>query len=592
MHLGLSLPAPDRSLSPRTGWGRAHWEAVADHLVDGILRHRSPGGALLRPPGRVSWSGEVSDGLEGFARSFLLASFRLVGAGGEDPRGWLGRYAEGVGAGAGGVEPWPAIVDRGQALVEAASLVIGLRLTREWLWERLDDAVRQRVVSWLSGALRAQPVDNNWWLFSVLVADFLESVGAGSRAGDELVARGLERVESFYVGGGWYSDGPNRSFDYYNGWAMHFYLGLRGYLFGAGDAGHVERLRVFLGDYVGFFDDDGGMIHFGRSLTYRVASVAPLWLGALLGASPCGAGETRRIASGTLRHFVERRAIRDGVWTAGWYGAHEATLQAYSGSASPYWAAKGFLGLVLPADHPVWTECETDTRGAEVRSLPGPGFLLHGGGAARLVNHGSDHPGDPLYDRIAYSSRTGPTVGSAGGAADNTFAVLVGGEWRGRSSLEPVGIGVDWAASRHVVGGVVVDAVSVVRGGSEVRVHRVSEVASVRHSGWALVAAESVVSGDAVETSGEGMSASLVGLSGYAGASAVTAVDGTAFGAPAVVPVLEGVGDVFVCRVALWGGELPLRAKAVRVGDGVRIMWEDGAVHDVSFDGMVVRGVG
>ncbi|XVV01098.1 DUF2264 domain-containing protein [Actinosynnema sp. CA-248983] len=456
MHPAPSLPAPDPSLT----WGRAQWEAVADHLVDGILAHRSPRGAFLRPPGRTSWSGPESDGLEGFARSFLLAAFRLAGASGADPRGWLPRYAEGFDAGTSD-EPWPAIVDRGQPLVEAASLVIGLRLTREWLWERLPDPVRQRVADWLRAGVRVEPVDNNWWLFSVLVADFLESIGIDD--GVPVRERGLARVESFYVGRGWYSDGPNRSFDYYNGWAMHFYLGLRSYLFG--HLFDASRLVSFLGDHVHFFDHDGGMIHFGRSLTYRVASVAPLWLGTLLDVSPVPAGETRRIAGATLKHFVARGAIRDGVWTAGWYGPHEPTLQAYSGSASPYWAAKGFLGLVLPAGHPVWTEPETLTVHTRPVSLPEPGFLLHraaGDGTARLVNHGSaGHPGDPLYDRVAYSSRTGPTVEPA----DNTFAVLVDGVWCGRAGLEPTGIGADWAASRHVAAPrVVVDAVSVVRG--------------------------------------------------------------------------------------------------------------------------------
>ncbi|MFI9814964.1 DUF2264 domain-containing protein [Saccharothrix variisporea] len=583
MHPALTLPEPERPLNPYTGWGRAHWEAVADHLVDGVLRFRSPGGAFLRPPGRTSWSGPASDGLEGFARSFLLAAFRLAGARGEDPRGWLTSYAEGFDAGT-SREPWPLIVDRGQPLVEAASLVIGLRLTRPWLWDRLDESVRQRVVEWLSAGVRVEPVDNNWWLFSVLVADFLESVGVDD--GGPVRERGLARVESFYVGRGWYSDGPNRSFDYYNGWAMHFYLGLRSYLFG--HAFDASRLVSFLGDHVHFFDHTGGMIHFGRSLTYRVASVAPLWLGTLLGVSPVSPGETRRIASATLEHFVTRGAIRDGVWTAGWYGPHEPTLQAYSGSASPYWAAKGFLGLVLPPDHPAWTSPEVLTDDVEVVALPEPGFLLHrapGDGTARLVNHGStDHPGDPLYDRIAYSSRTGPTVAPA----DNTFAVLVDGEWCGRPALEPTGIGPDWAASRHVAAGVVVDAVSVVRGSSEVRIHRTPPGSTVRATGWALTSTSTaIVSGLDVRVTAGGMVAELSGLLGYDSAEALDAPEGTAFGKPAIVPALHGTGDLFVCRVAL-GETAPPTATAERTDRGVRITWQDGTTHTVDLDDLSV----
>ena len=52
----LSLPPLDRSRATRTGWGRAHWEALADHLLDARGAHaeeieagpRQP--AFLRAP--------------------------------------------------------------------------------------------------------------------------------------------------------------------------------------------------------------------------------------------------------------------------------------------------------------------------------------------------------------------------------------------------------------------------------------------------------------------------------------------------------------------------------------------------------------
>ena len=62
---------------------RAHWEAIADALLAGVQRFATPRRALLHlPGGRPSMHGRVSDGLEGYARSFLLAAFRLRGAGG------------------------------------------------------------------------------------------------------------------------------------------------------------------------------------------------------------------------------------------------------------------------------------------------------------------------------------------------------------------------------------------------------------------------------------------------------------------------------------------------------------------------------
>lgn len=92
----LELPADDRILSPYTGYTRAHWETTADLLLAAALRYATPGHALIDLPGLPSQSGVRSDGLEGFARTFLLAAFRTAGASGKDPHGFLERYTAGL----------------------------------------------------------------------------------------------------------------------------------------------------------------------------------------------------------------------------------------------------------------------------------------------------------------------------------------------------------------------------------------------------------------------------------------------------------------------------------------------------------------
>jgi hypothetical protein len=64
--------------------------------------------------GAVSAQGVRTDGIGGFARTFLLAAFRYVGEGGDDPHGHLARYVNGVVAGTGRVgrddaESYPVI---------------------------------------------------------------------------------------------------------------------------------------------------------------------------------------------------------------------------------------------------------------------------------------------------------------------------------------------------------------------------------------------------------------------------------------------------------------------------------------------------
>ena len=298
----MPTPPENRELSPYTGWTRAHWETTADRLLLAVRPYASPRGGLIGLPGpRPSWSGVRSDGLEGFARTFLLAAFRVAGAHGGDPHGHLARYAEGLTAGteaadAGrsgteavdGPDTWPLTTDVRQAIVESASVALGLRLTRPWLWDTLDDRTRQRTVDWLLPALEPSPVDNNWWLFGLTVAGFLQDAGIETDRAAATIERSLARIDRWYLGQGWYSDGDNRAFDHYNAWALHFYPVLHAHL--SGDRELLDRygprLRAQLDDYVHLFDANGAPLPHGRSLTYRFAAAAAPWLGALTGHTP------------------------------------------------------------------------------------------------------------------------------------------------------------------------------------------------------------------------------------------------------------------------------------------------------------------
>ncbi|WP_214326274.1 DUF2264 domain-containing protein [Nonomuraea sediminis] len=571
----ISLPPEDRSLSPHTGWTRAHWEAVADALLAAVEPYRSADGSVIVfPGGRESIS--RCDGLEGYARTFLLAAFRVAGGG---PAELLEPYARGL---VKGPEVWQPIRDRSQPMVEAASIAISLWLTREHLWDRLDPAVRDGVTAYLADALRHEPVDNNWWLFTVMVGAFLGDQDA--------VERGLARIEPWYQGGGWYSDGDNRSFDHYNGWAMHLYPALLTHLTRTSPGRYGERLREFLRGYALMFDSEGGMLYQGRSVTYRFASAASLFAGALLDATPLEPGQTRRIASGVLRHFLEHDALSpEGLLTLGWYGPHEPSLQGYSGYASPYWASKAFLGLLLPPDHPVWTA--TEEPGPEgVVALPEPGFVVQNtGGVARVLNHGSrHHPGDPLYDRYAYSTRTGPTT--AGDIPDNHLAILQDGAWTPRGTIIPVGAGMlgdaAWASSTGTA-----ESLSVARGPVEVRIHRVPPGSLARQTGWALPHATAAVTGPSAVVTGDRLTSTLTSLYGGAEASSAEAPSGTAFGTPATVPVLEGVAeDGWVVSVATLTREPVTELPTATVAGHVTITWPDGLTQEFTAGGPAGSG--
>lgn len=588
---------------------RQEWEAVADRLLEAAWRWATPHGALLDLPGRPSKSGVRSDGLEGYARTFLAAAFRVAGADGKDPHGWLDRYAEGIEAGTrkpgrDDAESWPLIHDHSQPMVESASVAIGLRLTRPWLWDRLDADTRDRVADWLRDAVRHLPFPNNWYLFPFTVAGFLESVGRGDAETARARERALELLETWYRGQGWYSDGDGRAFDHYNGWALHLYPVLDAHL--AGEVTwHGARLREHLESFSLLFGADGAPIYFGRSLTYRFAAASAVALGAVTGHTPLTPGASRRLIGGCLRYFLDRGAIgEDGLLSLGWHRPHAETLQLYSGPASPYWASKAFVCLLAPTDHPLWTDVE-EPRPSEgpdrVLALPAPGFLVQSaGGVVRLHNHGSDHvrpdegesaaDGDPLYGRFAYSTRTGPTA--PGNVADNHFCVVIDGHRSVRRRIHPLGAahgdGWGWAASWHlpvfagdppIVPGLRVESVTVARGGDELRVHRVVGAppdSRVEETGWAT---------------GPGAQAVLVPLHGWRACEDVRAPQGTAFTPYASVPRLAAPAHGTAVFAALAVLEMPCQGDVEvteATPDAIELRWADGTLVRIAFDPLTV----
>ncbi|MFE4399344.1 DUF2264 domain-containing protein [Kitasatospora sp. NPDC056808] len=345
---------------------------------------------------------------------------------------------------------------------------------------------------------------------------------------------------------------------------------------GARAALYRERLHRFLAQYRWLFGPDGAVLHQGRSLSYRFACLAPFWLGALDGATPLTPGQTRRLASGVLRHFTERGAPDPrGLLPLGWYGEQSAAAQVYSSPGSPYAAAMGFLGLLLPAGHPVWTAPEEPLAGERAdltAALPVPGFLVHrtaADGLVRVLNHGSCYltappaveRDEPHYARLAYSTRTGPVIGPEAPRIDNHLALLLpDGTATRRERIHRLAVTDRYAASWHrplPPGGPVpgaapppVVSVSVPAGPWEIRVHGLRRPPGwgLREGGYALAAEaepETVLRelpGAAVRTApganGPGLVSAVLGLHGWTAAEVHRRERANAFGHRCAVPLL------------------------------------------------------
>ncbi|WP_349899180.1 DUF2264 domain-containing protein [Parafrigoribacterium soli] len=627
-------------------WSRAQWLGYADRLLSGVMAWASPGNARITPPGAEGGYGTAVDGLEGFARSFLLAGFRIAGERGQGLDELIDFYVKGIET---GVDPaasdrWVRLDEHPQAKVEAASIALILDLTREWIWERLDGLTRDRVIEYLSPVVgdTSYP-QTNWVWFRIVVQTFLRSVGGPWSERD--IADDLARHDSFIRQDGWLSDGDERSFDHYVGWALHLYPALWARMRGAAELAHgrterdVAALDRYLLDAVRLVGADGSPLIQGRSLIYRFAAAAPFWVGVIAEVPSLSPGLLRTAAGRVVSHFSDH-GVPDaqGLLTMGWHGPWRTLAQSYSGPASPYWAAKGLLGIALPADHPVWSapaEPLPIQLSDDIRSIRAAGWLVSAtqeDGIVRVTNHGTDHArqftmvGDsPLYARLGYSTATAPLLDAqAWNEPLEQSVCLVDGDGAAthRAAIENLGVRVQddeggrvgiaastslahWiapAAEQHRHGSGIEGEItvagrltvcSIIRGAWEVRLSLIESLREgvetsalrLRVGGWPLTGEPRahVDSGTAHLVAGATTSG-LYSLLGTATATAVRREDASPLGPAAVVPTLEyevTVGEWTGALVTLTGAPAVDRRSSLNLAtvEGAltaSIIWPDG----------------
>ena len=451
--VGSPWPAPLHS--------RADWTRLAHDLVAPALASQSPAGSEIRLAGATSWHGERADGLEAFARVFLLEA--LAGsADGSEQSPATNRMLQGIAAGVDpGPDRWIRASENSHALVEAASLCIGLWVGDHRLWRALSERTRQGVAEWLAECADLYGgLSNNWILFPFVISRFLASVGEAHPLGSQIEARTHERLQELYCGGGWYTDGGDSTFDYYNSFAFHSFPGIVAFLSGDEELkdAAAERLRLYLPELLALVSSTGAPVFFGRSMTYRFGVATPLSVAALLGVHVLPPSQLREVSARMIGHFVDLGALRQNhPLPTGWGRGGTDLVQDYSGPGASYWAAQLFTNLLLPDDHEYWAHGEPWSPPAAVTRLATPNFLVSpgtDGSIVRLANHGSFDtnvteikrgPDHPHYGRLAYSSATLPLAWIE--QPDSTFTVEAGEVAYRRGRIAAAGGDEDWASS-------------------------------------------------------------------------------------------------------------------------------------------------
>lgn len=626
--------------SLRAEWSRDDLLAYADRLLAAVRPWASENGARITLPGASGGYGIDVDGLEGFVRTFLLAGFRIAGARGEGVDDLIDFYSRGIEAGVDptGSDRWVRLDEHAQAKVEAASIALILDMTRPWIWDRLDQTTQRRMIDYLAPVVGDDSYPrNNWLWFRVVVQTFLRSVGGPWSRAD--IDRDLAQHDSFVREGGWMSDGDDRSYDHYVGWALHLYPVLWSQMQGAEElaGGRVEsdcaRLDMFLQDAIALVGADGSPLIQGRSLVYRFAAAAPYWAGIIAEVPSVPAAQLRRAASAIVRHFAVNGVPNDqGLLDLGWHGEWRRLAQNYSGPGSPYWASKGLLGIALPADHPVWS---APAQGLPVEStdvlrvVETPAWIISAttdDGIVRVINHGADHarPGDlvgdsPLYARLGYSTAASPLLNGDAWAEplEQSVALLhADGRATHRAGMRVRGIRRDgdaaiagseatahWitpaaAQTRHgsgITGEIEIAGTfttwSVVRGAWELRFVRMDRIepdaapTAVRIGGWAIAAdaVEDTVTVSTAAASARGRHSTVVRLTPGGVPSIENRRDASPLGAIASVPVITYpilTGEWIATAVHLSDTAAASRPSVRVDGDEVVIDWPDSSTTE------------
>jgi len=410
------------------------------------------------------YSAEIAN-MEGLSRA-LWGLFPLLAAGEETPLSakYIAAIKQGTDPHSAGY--WGETGPYDQRLVEMAAYGLGLALMRDRLLACFTPREQENLYAWLNQITDAEMPDSNWNYFAIVVQ--LGFKRAGLPWDRDAVERRFAMMEAYYLGDGWYADGPGRPKDYYISMAFHFYGLIYATLNAEDDPRRAtalrERAQLFAQDFIYMSAAGGESVPFGRSLTYRFAMVAFWSAVAFAELEVFTPGIVKGIVLRHLRWWLAQPIFdRDGILTLGFAYPNLVMCEDYNSPGSPYWALKVFLILALPEAHPFWQAEEQPLLTlAARRTIPHAGqILMHSessrhvcmlaSGQLELNNYVNT---EAKYTKFVYSSRFGFTIergryGIKHAACDSMLLLAEGDEYyRGRRGCEEVRVCDEYIFSR------------------------------------------------------------------------------------------------------------------------------------------------
>jgi len=256
-----------------------------------------------------------------------------------------------------------------QPLVDAAFFTHSFLRAPKQLWEPLDDQTKKRVIEELMFLRRVMPPYNNWLLFAAMIEIFFYSVG---EKWDPLrVDIAIRKHLEWYKGDGWYGDGPNFHFDYYNAFVIHSMMvdvleryTQAGYMKITEYETAVKRMQRYAVSLERMISPEGTFPPIGRSATYRIAAFQPLVHLALINKLPeeIKPAQVRCALTAVMKRMFEAPGTFDekGWLQLGFCGHQPMMADTYTSTGSLYLCTAGLIATGLPADHLFWTDEAAD----------------------------------------------------------------------------------------------------------------------------------------------------------------------------------------------------------------------------------------
>jgi hypothetical protein len=332
-----------------------------------------------------------------------------------------------------GPEFWGNMEDLDQRMVESCPIGYTLAIAGKDFWDPMTDEQKRNIAAWIGSMNDKEMPDTNWLWFRVFANLGLKANGAPYS--HERIEKDMDHLDTFHRGDGWSNDGPAgyTQMDYYSGsFAIQYLQLLYARLAVSFDSKRAEeykdRARTFALDFVHYQAPDGHSIPFGRSLTYRFATIA-FWSAFAFAdvepPAPLSWGTIKGLLLRNLRWWSHQHHIfqSNGMLNIGYTYPNYYLAENYNSPGSPYWCMLAFAALAQPAEHPIWSSKEESHPSTQspsplpaIKALKYPlHIMVHKGGHTFLLSSGQKchYPlkaTQAKYGHFAYSSAFGYSV--------------------------------------------------------------------------------------------------------------------------------------------------------------------------------------